>query len=357
MSTLRRRADFTPLTVSAVRPLTSDSVEVVLAVPESLVDDFHYEAGQYVALRAHLGGEELRRSYSLCGPPTPGELRIGVKRDRGGRFSTWATTELQPGDVLDVMKPLGSFVSRKNPRHVVAVAAGSGITPVLAIITSLLRDSEAQVDLIYANRATADVMFAEAIGDLKDRYPARFAVHHVLTREQRVNPLLSGRLDDERLTTLLDMVGADVDEWFLCGPFELVQLTRDLLAARGVPDDDVRFELFASARPTGERSHAVTVHEGEDTVSITFRLDGTTSTVVSPRSARESVLAAALRTRPDVPFACAGGVCGTCRAKVVAGEFTMDENYALEREELAAGYVLTCQTHPTSGSLSVDYDA
>ena len=205
-------------------------------------------------------------------------------------------------------------------------------------------------------------MFAEEIGDLKDKYPNRFAVHHVLSREQRVNPLFSGRIDAEKLQTLLDNVvrTENVDEWFLCGPFELVQLVRDELSGRAVDEKNVRYELFTTGKPTGNQNQSGRRVEADpegNNVEITFQLDGLSGSVTSPVSAHESLLNAALRVRSDVPFACAGGVCGTCRAKVVDGAYEMDENYALEKDEVEKGYVLTCQTRPTSDSITLDFDA
>jgi ring-1,2-phenylacetyl-CoA epoxidase subunit PaaE len=243
----------------------------------------------------------------------------------------------------------------------VAVAAGSGITPVIAIAKTLLAaHPENRFDLVYANKAAMDVMFLEELADLKDRYPSRLALHHVLSREQRIAPLMSGRIDAEKLRLLLGSAihSDDVDEWFLCGPFELVQLCRDTLADRGVPAERIRFELFTTGRPDRPEGNAgrPVAGESDDSYTITFTLDGLQGTVASPVHARESVLNAALRVRPDVPFACAGGVCGTCRAKMVSGTVEMEENYALEPDEIAKGYVLTCQAHPTSGAVTVDYD-
>lgn len=382
MTTTRRRATFSTLTVSEVRRLTTDSVEVTFAVPEELQEDFDYAPGQYVALRTELDGQEIRRSYSICTEPTRGEIRVAIKRDIGGLFSNWANESLQPGDQMEVMNPSGAFISKtaitsmNNPAtlaeeavslrsdvHLVAFAAGSGITPIMAIARSVLAASQdSTFDLVYANRSAGDVMFAEELGDLKDRYPARLAVHHVLSREQRINPLLTGRIDEEKLSDLLDKVlrVEDTDEWFLCGPFELVQMARDSLAARGVAEDKVRFELFTTGRPDrpeGQQGRKVAADPEGDNVQIEFTLDGLTGQIASPAASGETVLNAALRARPDVPFACAGGVCGTCRAKVVSGDFQMEENFALESDEVKAGYILTCQTRPTSKQLVVDYDA
>lgn len=360
----RRRARFHPLRVAEVRPLTSESVEVTFAVPDELVREYDYLPGQYVALRARIDGQEVRRSYSLCRPPTPGSVSVAIKRNSGGWFSAWAQTELHPGDEIDVMSPQGTFTTTLadlDGAHVAAVAAGSGITPLMALATTVLARSETtRFTLVYTNRSTLDVMFLEELADLKDRYPTRFALHHVLSREQRAAPVLSGRIDEERLRRILDrlVVPATIDEWFLCGPLELVQLCRDTLADIGVDRAHVRYELFTTGEsdaPSGPR-RPVVVREDEAVHTIDFTLDGQSASVQSPVSARESILDAALRVRPDVPFACAGGVCGTCRARVLTGSVTMTENYALEPDELERGYVLTCQSHPTSDRVTVDYD-
>ncbi|MGO4246795.1 1,2-phenylacetyl-CoA epoxidase subunit PaaE [Paenarthrobacter sp. RAF54_2] len=391
----RRRASFHSLTVSEVRRLTDDAIEVTFAVPAELAGQYDYLPGQYVALRTTLPDEngeqhEVRRSYSICAEPRSfadgsSEIRVAIKKDLGGTFSTWANAELKAGDVLDVMSPQGAFISRHGkdgsavqhnvmnsmnhpeelagePGNFVAIAAGSGITPVIAIARTLLAaNPETTFDLIYANKAAMDVMFLEELADLKDKYPSRLALHHVLSREQRIAPLMTGRIDSEKLQALLSSAihSEDVDEWFLCGPFELVQLCRDTLAARGVKPEHVRFELFTTGRPDrpeGNAGRPVVEDESKETYKITFKLDGLTGEVASPTHARESILNAALRVRPDVPFACAGGVCGTCRAKLVTGTVSMDENYALEQDELDKGYVLTCQSHPTSEEVTVDFD-
>lgn len=398
-ATGRRRASFHSLSVTEVRRLTVDAIEVTFGVPAELAGQYDYLPGQYVALRTTLPDEsgephEVRRSYSICAEPRSfadgsSEIRVAIKKDLGGTFSTWANAELEVGDTLDVMSPMGAFISKhgkdgktvqqnvmnsmNNPQEMagelsgsagsfVAIAAGSGITPVIAIARTLLAaNPDTRFDLIYANKAAMDVMFLEELADLKDKYPSRLALHHVLSREQRIAPLMTGRIDAEKLRQLLGTAihAEDVDEWFLCGPFELVQLCRDTLAARGVEPEHVRFELFTTGRPDrpeGNAGRPVVEDESQDTFKITFKLDGLTGDVASPTHARESILNAALRVRPDVPFACAGGVCGTCRAKLVTGTVSMDENYALEQDELDKGYVLTCQAHPTSESVTVDYD-
>ncbi|MGG5175173.1 1,2-phenylacetyl-CoA epoxidase subunit PaaE [Pseudarthrobacter sp. J1763] len=394
----RRRAAFHSLSVKEVRRLTEDAIEVAFRVPADLAGQYDYLPGQYVALRTDLTHDdgavrEVRRSYSICAEPRSyadgsAEIRVAIKKDLGGLFSTWANAELQPGHRLDVMSPMGAFISqhgsdgqdvqhnvlnsmnhpedlaaRNGPSGTfVAIAAGSGITPVIAIARTLLAaNPHNRFDLVYANKSAMDVMFLEDLADLKDKYPARVALHHVLSREQRIAPLMTGRIDAEKLEQLLGTAihTQDVDEWFLCGPFELVQVCRDALAARGVSPGHVRFELFSTGRPDrpeGQQGRRVVAKEQDETYKITFTLDGLQGEVASPVHARESILNAALRVRPDVPFACAGGVCGTCRAKVTAGSVDMEENYALEPDELEKGYVLTCQARPTTPAVTVDYD-
>ena len=362
----RRRALFHSLAVSIVRRLTDDAIEVSFTVPPQLRGDYRYTPGQYIAIRTSLAGEDVRRSYSICQAPVEGELKVAIKRDLGGLFSTWALESLTPGMQLEVMSPEGRFVShlsRPDAAHYVAIAAGSGITPVVALIESTLAANPGnRFSLVYSNRTAIDTMFIDELADLKDRYPTRLALYHVLTRERRTSELLSGRLDAERFRIILDSLisPSTVDEWFICGPFDLVQLCRDILAEFAVESDDIRYELFTTGRPerpAGQAGRPIEVSAEQEMHTISFRLDGTMATVTSPVHSNESVLNAALRVRGDVPFACAGGVCGTCRAVVVSGSVDMKENYALEPEELARGFVLTCQAIPTSTCVEVNYDA
>jgi ring-1,2-phenylacetyl-CoA epoxidase subunit PaaE len=362
----RRRARFHTLVVSQVRKLTDDAIEVTFEVPPALANDYSYEPGQYIAIRTSLVGSDVRRSYSICQAPVTGQLKVAIKRDLGGVFSTWAVKNLRSGMSLDVMSPGGTFTSQlllDHPAHYVAIAAGSGITPVLALIESTLSASPAnRFSLVYSNRTAIDTMYIDELADLKDKYPVQLALYHVLTREQRSSPLLSGRLDAGRVRGILDnlIFASDVDEWFICGPFDLVQLCRDVLAEFGVEAGSIRYELFTTgvpSRPQGSAGRPVELGKDQDVHTITFTLDGTTGTVDSPVHSNESILNAALRVRGDVPFACAGGVCGTCRAVLRSGSVDMVENYALEPEELERGYVLTCQSIPTSDAVTVDYDA
>jgi len=307
-------------------------------------------------------------------PVTALESLLGLHRELARRASEAiatpeearrANTELRAGDRLDVMSPQGTFTTALDTlddTHIVGIAAGSGITPLMSLAHTVLeRSTTSRFTLVYTNRTALDVMFLDELADLKDRYPARLALHHVLSRQSRSSALLSGRIDEEKLRLMLASIirPVAVDEWFLCGPFELVQLCRDTLESVDVDPRHIRFELFTTGEPAhaaGDVGRPVIVGIGDKTYEIEFTLDGESATVTTPVNAKESILNAALRVRPDVPFACAGGVCGTCRAKLVSGDVTMTENYALEPDELARGYVLTCQSHPTTDRVVVDYD-
>ena len=354
-------AVFHPLTVESIEPVTDDSVAITFAVPDDLRGDYDFHHGQHLTVRTELAGDDVRRNYSICSPAGSGVLRVAVKRLPGGAFSEHALEVLRPGDVLDVMTPSGRFFTRLDPadrKHYVCVAAGSGITPILSIVASTLAaEPKSSVTLIYVNRTHASVMFLEEVEDLKDRYPQRLQLLHVLTREPQEVELFSGRLDAARMTRLLEHVvpPETVDEWFLCGPFEMVSDLRKVLVAEGVPKRQIHAEVFhVEAAPPVRRTPVETADaEG---ASVTITLDGRTSTFTLPADG-PAVLDAALRVRSDAPFACKGGVCGTCRAKLVEGTVEMDTNWALEPDEVANGYVLTCQSHPTSDTVRLDYDA
>ena len=349
---------FHPLRVSAIDELTDDAVAITFAVPEELRDDYAFQHGQHLSIR---GGDDVRRSFSLCTSPRSGVLRIGVKRLPGGAFSDGVVSGLRVGDELEVMTPAGRFTTRIDPeaaRRYVAIAAGSGITPVLSIVTTLLEEEPAsQVVLVYANRTSRSVMFLDEVHDLKDRFPERFQILHVLSREQQEVELLSGRLDAERLQRILDVFApvADVDDWFLCGPQQMVVELRGALTDAGATR--IHTELFhADPTPRAPVPALTGLTDSEDGAAhVTIRLDGRSSQL-SLRPDGPAVLEAALAVRSDLPFACKGGVCGTCRARLVEGTVQMDANYALEPEEIERGYVLTCQSHPTSKSVVVDYD-
>ncbi|MDO3701650.1 1,2-phenylacetyl-CoA epoxidase subunit PaaE [Micromonospora sp. C28SCA-DRY-2] len=361
---VRRRPVFHPLPVAAVDRLTDDAVAITFAVPEELRETFAFRAGQHLTVRrTGEAGEDVRRSYSICSTPDDlarhGRLRIGVREIPGGAFSAFACGALRGGDTVEVLPPLGHFTTAFDPgrvRHYGAVVAGSGITPVLALVaTALAVEPASTFTLVYGNRTANTVMFAEELADLKDRYPTRLHLVHVLSREQGESPLLSGRIDADRLGRLLDTVvpGDAIEEWFLCGPYGMVVDAKAVLTGRGLPESAVHTELFhVDAPPEPPRRAADEPGAGTE---VTILLDGRSSSFTMGR--HERVLDAALRVRGELPYACKGGVCSTCRAKVVDGEVTMARNYALEPDEVAAGYVLTCQSSPTTDTLTVDYDA
>lgn len=350
---------FHQLKVADVEPLTDDAVAVTLDVPDDLRETFDFVPGQHVTMRADIDGADVRRSYSISVPPGGGRIRVGVKRVPSGAFSTYATTRLSPGDVLDVMPPVGEFTLTPEPgsrKHYVAIVAGSGITPVMSMASSALSaDSTARFTLVYGNRTSQSVMFLEELEGLKDRYRARFHLINVLSREPQPVDLFTGRIDREKLETMLSRLidPEDVDEWFLCGPFGLIETAREVLAGHGVDPATVHDELFFA----GDTPPIPLVDESdaqEGSVMVGFTLDGRRSTVGMEPD--QTILEAALRVRGGLPFSCKGGVCATCKARLVAGEVTMDKNYALVGEEVAAGYILTCQSHPTTDTVEVDYD-
>ena len=347
------RTGFHPLVVERVEPLTDDSAAITFTVPGDLAEAFAFAPGQSLTIRR--GGE--RRSYSICAAAGSAP-RIGVREVAGGAVSGWLVHEVGAGDTVEVQAPSGTFTPDLTaPGQHVLIAAGSGITPMMSIAASVLAaDDKSTVTLLYGNRRSGTVMFADEVADLKDAYPARMRIIHVLSREAQEVELFSGRLDRDRLTELLPVTVdvAGVDHWWLCGPFGMVSDATDVLTGLGVGPDRIHRELFwVGDDPPVQATH----DEGPagDGASLTVVLDGRSSTLTLP--AGTAILDGAQKIRLDLPFACKGGVCGTCRAKIISGEGTMRRNYALEQHEVDAGYVLTCQTRPTSGEITVDYDA
>jgi len=346
---------FHRLTVSGVERLCDDAVAVTFAVPAELRETFAFRPGQFLTL--HREGE--RRSYSICAP-VGAQPRVGVRRVDGGLFSEWLVDRLEPGDEIEVGPPAGTFTPELAAgTHHGLVAAGSGITPVLSIAASLLAaHPDTSVTLLYGNRRTDTVMFTEEIADLKNAYGPRLHLLHVLSREPTEADIVNGRLDADRLRTLLgalvDVEG--VDHWWLCGPLGMTEDAVAVLGELGVDRKRVHRELFYVDEPPPE------VHRAEDDATatgegsqVTVVLNGRSTELTVPRTV--SVLDAAQKVRGDLPFACKGGVCGTCRARVTDGEVTMRRNFALEDEEVDAGFVLTCQTLPVSEKVTVDFDA
>lgn len=352
-----RNRDFHHLEVSEVERLCDDAVAVTFVVPDDLTSEFSFRAGQSLTLRRVVDGIEHRRSYSICAPVGDAP-RVGVREVPGGLFSSWLVNEVRAGDSIDVQAPSGTFAA--DPaiagRHLL-IAAGSGITPILSIAASVLENPDSTVVLLYGNRRTRSVMFAEEVADLKDRYGTRLEVIHVLSREPRDVELFSGRLDADRIRDILTAVVPvnNVDDVWLCGPYGMVADARNVLGEFGVASHRIHFELFyVDGTPPPQVSRRDREFDGPSS-DVTIVLDGRRTTGKLPRD--WSVLDAAEAIRSDLPFACKGGVCGTCRAKVTSGEAHMLRNYALEEDEVAAGYVLTCQTVPSSDTLTIDFDA
>ena len=365
----RPRARFHTLTVASVERLTDDAVAVSFDVPDDLAGEFAFEPGQHLTLRATVNGEDVRRSYSICLSRSEAlrrkQVRVASARVEGGAMSNWVNDSVKAGDQVEVMTPLGGFTRPTEPdgvRHHVAVAAGSGITPVISLLsTALEEEPHSRATLVLGNRRTSSIMFLEELEDLKNRYPGRFHLINVLSREAQDVELFTGRIDRDKLERLFaTILPVDtVDEWYLCGPFGLVEASQELLAEKGVDPHHVHHEVFhvdAPGEPTGTRAPVKAEPGAPPEAVVTVNLDGR-STVIEMPSRDETILAATLRARPDAPYSCTGGVCGTCRARLVDGEVRMERNYALEPEEVAAGIVLACQAHPVTDAVSLDYDA
>lgn len=352
-------ARFHTLPVTAVDRLTEDSAALTFTVPPELRAEYRHAPGQHLALRRTVDGVEIRRTYSICSPAPapdtdgPRTLQVAVRLVEGGAFSPYALKELNVGDEVEVMTPAGRFTLEPAPGQFAAIVGGSGITPILSIMATLLtREPKARFCLIRSDRTSASAMFLEEVADLKNRFPERLQLATVFSREEQQAGLPSGRLDQDRLTGLLPaLLPVDrVAGWFLCGPFGLVQGAERALRGLGVPRSRIHEEIFhvdAGAAPGPVVP--VPTHS-----SVTVRLDGRGGTW-SVRDG-ESLLDAVLRNRPDAPYACKGGVCGTCRAFLVAGEVQMDRNFALEPEETEARYVLACQSHPVTEKVELDFD-
>jgi len=351
---------FHPLPVVRVERETRDALAVTFAVPSELADAFRYQQGQHVTLRASIGGQDTRRSYSICAAVQDAMLRIAIKRNPGGVFSNWANEHLKIGDTLDVLPPLGHFNVALDPsraRHFLAFAAGSGITPIISIVkTTLAIEPQSRFTLFYGNRASSTVMFKEDLAAMKDVWLPRFNLVHVLSREAQDIPLLHGRIDRDkagaRLAHWVDL--AAIDTAFVCGPDGMMQAVSDALVARDFPVDKIRIERFATSIPHHEHRPQAVV-PGHAQSEVTAIIDGTTRTFVVDR-AQENILDAGLKAGIELPYSCKAGVCSTCRAKLVDGEVDMDVNFALEDYEVARGFILTCQSYPVTDRVTVDYD-
>jgi ring-1,2-phenylacetyl-CoA epoxidase subunit PaaE len=357
------RPKFHKLKIKEIRRETPECVSVAFDVPEELAKDYAYIPGQYLTLRTEIEGEDIRRSYSICSAKDE-PLRVAIKRVVDGKFSTFANTALKEGAELDVMTPMGKFhvpLAPENEKTYVAFAAGSGITPVMSIMKSVLQtEPKSEFVLFFGNRGFDNIIFREEIEALKDTYLGRLSVHHVLSRENLGSHLFNGRIDEEKCNRFSRVFFSptEVDEYFLCSPGEMIANVTEALKAEGVDPKHIHFELFTS--PNGKPGVQKTVSKPREfdpqkESKVTIRLDGDSFDFTLPFGG-DTILESALKGGVDLPFACKGGVCCTCRAKLMEGEVDMEKNYALEPEEVEAGFILTCQSHPRSSRVVVDFD-
>ena len=358
---------FHPLKVRSVRPETDEAMVVSFDIPADLSERFRFTQGQYLTLRQRIAGEEVRRSYSICAGIDDGELRVGVRRVRGGRFSNWLAENLRAGDTIDVMPPQGRFfvpIDASLPRNYLCVAGGSGITPMISIMrTVLASEPGSRVTLVYGNRRAASTMFKEELEDLKNRYVTRVSLHHVFSEERVDSPLNQGVLDRAKLGEFLQgLIRADhIDHAFICGPFMMNDEAEAALLAAGVVADRIHVERFGVPIPadTGMGVQAAPVPapvpgDAADCHVVVVR-DGVTHQV-EYHEADGNLLDACAHAGLDVPYSCKSGVCGTCRAHLDSGEVRMVRNYALEKRDLDAGFILTCQAHPTTAEVKISFD-
>jgi ring-1,2-phenylacetyl-CoA epoxidase subunit PaaE len=354
---------FYSLKVEKIVKETPDCVSVQFELPENLKSDFVYKPGQYLTLRIPGPDEDIRRSYSICSGKNENVLKVAIKKVDGGRFSTFANDSLKVGDVLDVMSPMGNFTLNSDPenkKNYVFLAAGSGITPIMSLIKTILSEEpESSVTLFYGNRRFEDIIFREELEDLKNLHLRHLAIYYIFSKEKLGSPLFYGRIDGEKFSkfakALIDVKISDV--FMLCGPAEMIFSVRDKLIELGVDTKKIHFELFNT--DGAKTHHKIAIYENpfnpDESSRVRIKLDDDFFDF-SLNYGAENILDAALKNGADLPFACKGGVCSTCKAKLIQGEVEMDINYALEPDELAAGYILTCQSHPRSAEIFVDFD-
>jgi len=352
---------FHRLKIKEVKKETADCVLITFVVPPELKDIYSYSHGQNITLRAVIRGNDVRRSYSICTAPYENELTVAVKEAEKGLFSGFANRELKAGDEIEVLPPTGTFYTSLHPdqkKNYLAFAAGSGITPVISIIKSTLSiEPGSQFTLVYNNRTRNSIIFLEELEALKNRYLNRLVLIHILSREKMEAPVNSGRIDNDKLNELRRLIAYEkMDDIFLCGPEAMIFTIRDYLIEKGIDKSKIHFELFNTVKRTdSENTGNETVQPGKKS-NVTIKLDGRSFDFdVDYRG--ERILDAALKQGADLPYACKGGVCASCRARLIEGHVVMDTNWALEPEELAQGYILTCQSHPTTERVVIDFDS
>lgn len=356
---------FHSLKIKKIVKETDDCVSIVFNVPEELKDIFQFRQGQNLTIRKNIKGEECRRNYSICTSPLDEELKVAVKKVKNGIFSTYANDELRAGDFLDVLPPTGEFYTRLNPsqqKSYVAFAAGSGITPVLSIIkTTLQTEPNSNFTLVYGNRTKSSIIFKEELEALKDKFIERFRVYHILSGEKTDTPINEGRIDEEKcellFTKLINI--KTIDEFFLCGPEKMIFCVKELLEINGVGKEHIHFELFTipGERQKTSADKQLIIDKDESVKAlVSVKLDGITFDLDLAYNG-QTILDAALDLGADLPYACKGGVCTTCKAKLQEGKVHMDANWGLEQEEVDKGFILTCQSHPLTEKVVVDFDA
>jgi len=352
---------FHDLIVKSVHNETEDSVIVSFDIPDELREEFTFIPGQYLTLETQINGEDVRRSYSLCSAPFESEWKVAIKRVEGGKFSTYANTELKSGDRLNVLVPDGNFkleTKKDNQNHYVAFAAGSGITPIMSMIKSVLaEESNSTFTLFFGNRNFDAIIFREELEALKNRYLNRLSIHHILSKEKLGSPWFYGRLDKQKCNRYCSVLfdPNEVSNYYLCGPAQMIFDIRDELTSLGVEPAKIHFELFNTDDIKVAKKEESPSYDPKTESKVTIILDGESMEMPLVYGGL-SVLDAALSAGADLPYACKGGVCSTCKAKLMDGEVEMDLNYALEPDELEQGFILTCQSHPRTAALTVNFD-
>lgn len=352
---------FHSLKVKNIKKETPDCVSISFEIPEQLQKEFTFIQGQSLTLKRTIEGEEIRRSYSICTTPSDGELRVAVKKVNGGLFSTFANNELKVDDMLDVMTPSGNFYTDLDPSHkknYLALAAGSGITPIISIIkTTLITEPNSTFTLVFGNKNHTSIIFKEELEALKDIYMERFRLYHILSRERMEADINYGRINSEKCLQLLKVIDLNkIDEYFICGPEEMIFSVRDFLYEKRIDKRKVHFELFTTPlRKVVSYKPQAASEAIKETSNITVTLDGRSFDFNLDYDSN-NILDAALAQGADLPYACKGGVCTTCKAKLLVGKVEMEVNYGLEPDEVEAGFILTCQAHPRSEKVTVDFD-
>lgn len=354
---------FHPLRIKEIKKETEQCVTVELEIPPELIQAFQYRQGQSLTMRTYLNDEEVRRTYSLCSSPLDNQWKVAIKKVGGGLFSSLAVEHLKPGDVLEVMEPVGKFYTELDPankKNYLAFAAGSGITPVISIIkTTLQTEPLSSFTLVYGNRSRSSIIFFEELEGIKNKFIERFNLINILSRERADSPLNFGRIDKDKLNELSRLINFfSIDETFLCGPEEMIFCVRDFLVEEGINEKKIHFELFTTAgqknkSEAGSQKSGVT--EGPSS-EITVKLDGRSFDFNLSLNSETSILDAALKQGADLPYACKGGMCCTCKARLLEGKVEMDVHWGLEHDEIEKGFILTCQSHPKTEKVVVDFD-